>query len=101
MSMHWGKVPGDTVRDRAVRLAGALAELAQRELSLSHAGVLTPVHARVTDLPGLIEREVTDHGTATLEAPQIGARFTISTDTGLWEAATPQSAEILRAKFHH
>jgi hypothetical protein len=55
MSMHWGEVPGDSVRDRAVRLAGALAELAQRELLLSQVGVLTPVHARVTDLPGMID----------------------------------------------
>jgi hypothetical protein len=100
MSMHWGEVPGNTVRDRAVRLAGALAELAQRELLLSQAGVLTPVHARVTDLPGMIEREVTEHGSATLESPHLGARFTISVETGLWEAPTPQVADLLRAKFH-
>lgn len=100
MSMYWGEVRGDTVRDRAVRLAGALAELAQRELLLSQAGVLTPVYARVTDLPGMIEGEVAEHGSATLEAPQLGARFTISADAGLWEAATPQTVELLRAAFH-
>lgn len=100
MSMYWGEVPGDTLRDRAVRLAGALAELAQRELLLSQAGVLTPVYARVTDLPGMIESEAAQHGSATLEAPHLGARFTLSPQTGLWEAATPQTAELLRAAFH-
>jgi hypothetical protein len=100
MSMHWGELPGDSPRDRAGALAGALAELSQRELLLSHAGVLTPIATRVTDLPGLIEREIIESGTAIIEAPHLGAKFTLSADTGLWEAPTAQVAALLRAKFH-
>ncbi|GDY00491.1 hypothetical protein LBMAG48_28940 [Phycisphaerae bacterium] len=100
MSGFWGEISGDSVRERAIRLAGALAELSQQKILLSQNGISQPVQARVTDLPGMIEREVADCGTAFLEAPQLGARFTLSTDAALWEAPTPQIADVLRRKFH-
>lgn len=97
--MIWGEVAGDSSRERSVRVAGALAELAQTQLLISQGGVMTPVQARVTDLPGMIEAEIAAIGTVVLEAPRLGARFTLSAETAMWEAPTPQVAEMLRAKF--
>lgn len=97
--MIWGEVAGDSSRERSVRVAGALAELAQTQLLLSQRGVMTPVQARVTDLPGMIEAEIALTDTAVLEVPQLGARFTLSAATAVWETSTPQVAEMLRAKF--
>lgn len=97
--MIWGEVAGDSSRERGVRVAGALAELAQTQLLLSQRGVMTPVQARVTDLPGMIEAEIALTDTAVLEAPRLGARFTLSAEMAMWEASTPQVAEMLRANF--
>jgi hypothetical protein len=96
MSTFWGTIAGDTPRDRAVRIAGTLAELGQTQLLLHKQGVPVPVFARVTDLPGMLLETLASEGLATLDAPQLGATCTLSADTAMWQAASPQAAALLR-----
>ena len=47
-------VPGGTVFEQAVRIAGALAELGVTDLVFKRAGACTGLLARQTDLPGML-----------------------------------------------
>lgn len=51
-----GSVPGHTFHERAVAAAGLLAEFGVTRLLLVEAGTKTELAARVTDLPGVMER---------------------------------------------
>lgn len=53
-----GSVPGHTFRERAVAAAGVLAELGVTRLLLFEAGATKELVARITDLPGEMERAV-------------------------------------------
>lgn len=88
-----GFVPGPDAHARAVRLAGALAELGVLTLTLSQAdGSIRTLAARQTDLPALLV------GTAcTLRSTEFGIDIEIRPDSIMWRTADPQVAEHLTA----
>ena len=49
------RVPGDSLREQATRLAGAIAELGVTRLELhTPSGIIRDLHTRATDLPALL-----------------------------------------------
>lgn len=100
MSEVRGMIGGATPGERAVRLAGALAEMSQTRLVLHVGGAEVELQARVTNLPGVLVDEVTRRGGARVEAPALGAVFTLSAEGGTWACGDAHVAERLRAKLH-
>ena len=72
----WRPVPGATVRERAVRLAGALAELGERRILVQRGGAVALLEPRQTDLPGvvlgLVECDLIKAETLGVEAAIVG-----------------------------
>ncbi|MFO0832707.1 MAG: hypothetical protein U0637_12805 [Phycisphaerales bacterium] len=101
MSAHRGVIAGATSQERAVRLAGALAEMSQTRLLLRIGGAEVEVAARVTNLPGALVDEITRVGQVQLSAPGIGAAFELTPDSGSWECGEPSVAEQLRRKLQY
>ncbi len=99
MSATQGPIPGETPLARATAVAGLLAELGQMRLTLRVFGADVELQARVTNLPGTLVEEVVRSGSAHLEAPALGASFTITKDGGTWECAEPHAAAQLRARL--
>lgn len=100
MSGVRGMIGGATPAERATRLAGTLAELSQTRLVLHVGGAEVELQARVTNLPGVLADEVSRRGEARVEAPALGAVFTLTAEGGTWECGDAQVAERLRAKLH-
>ncbi|HYF16058.1 MAG TPA: hypothetical protein VD971_13395 [Phycisphaerales bacterium] len=100
MSQDAGLIAGATVRDRAVNLAGCLAELGQARLVLRSGGTEIGLAARVTDLPGVVEERVSADGEAVIEAPGLGAVFRVTRDSGFWTCGDPNAAAELRRRLH-
>lgn len=100
MSGARGMIGGATPAERATRLAGALAEMSQTRLVLHVGGAEVELQARVTNLPGVLMDEVSRRGEARVEAPALGAAFTLTQDGGTWECGDASVAERLRAKLH-
>ena len=83
-------VPGATAQERAIRLAGALAELGITQLVLVRPdGTREQLHARRTDLPAILSSAQS----GTLEAPAL--RITLGSLS--WESTDPALADRLRA----
>lgn len=89
-----GPVPGADVREQAVRVAGALAELGVIRLILeSEDGSPRELKARETDLPGVIAASPG----CVLAAPEWGITVRIRTDDLEWEALDVRSAAVWEA----
>jgi len=85
-----GSIPGDTPRERAVNLAGWLAEQGVQELTLAG----RPLGARETDLPGAINAALEEAGAVDLVSE--GLRVAITREECVW-SRTPRKAEPDRA----
>jgi hypothetical protein len=87
-------IPGATVREQAVLVAGILAELSVQELEVVEGGQLRRVRARETDLPGVLESS----GLERVECTVIGVVLH-RTGTGLvWsESDAARAREFRRA----
>jgi hypothetical protein len=70
------EIPGATAWERAVNLAGLLAELGETRLVLEAGGSRRELSARDADLPGELSRV----DQAVLTAPKAGARFVVTPD---------------------
>lgn len=97
-----GTIEGNTTRQRAIRLAGCLAELGEgRLLTIDEGGTaLGELHARETDLPAWIERAIATTGAARLRAPDLGADFILTRESGSWSCGDPQVGALLRQGLH-
>jgi hypothetical protein len=88
-----GQVPGGGARERAVRLAGALAELGVTRLVFQRPGDQPrELAARTTNLPGLI-LEAAD---GVLSAPALGLEVRIRADRLVWLATDERRAAAMR-----
>ena len=85
-----GVVPGAGPRERAVVIAGALAELGVQRVRVSDDRSVRELAARSTDLPG----ELLKAGECTIEAEAIGIVIRFGADSAEW---TGESAEFERA----
>jgi hypothetical protein len=70
------EIPGKTSWERAVNLAGLLAELGETMVVIETEGARRELKARATDLPGEVSR--LDRGV--LIAPGSGLRFVVGPD---------------------
>lgn len=90
-----GEVPGVDARDRAVRLAGALAELGEKRIVLVRGdGEREELAVRGTDLPGAI---VAAGAGAVLECGNLGLIVRVMPDAFEWEATRDEAARTLIA----
>jgi hypothetical protein len=71
------EVPGETVWERAVNLAGWLAEIGEQRVVIECAGVRRELMARVSNLPAEIVATA-EAGGGTLTAEKAGIRFLMS-----------------------
>jgi hypothetical protein len=73
-------IHGDTLQERLVNLAGALAERGARELIVADGERETRLVARETDLPGELEAAIerAPANAVTVIAPTIGVRAAVS-----------------------
>jgi len=69
------EIPGATAWERAVNLAGLLAELGERRLVLETGGTRRELNTRLTDLPGELTR-----ADRCVVATGSGLRFAVSPD---------------------
>lgn len=99
MSTVGGHIHGASNAERAIRLAGALAELSQTRLILRLSGAEVELSARITNLPAALLDEVARTGEAHLSAPAIGANFQLSGSTGSWACSDVQTADELRRRL--
>ncbi len=86
-----GVVPGATIDEAAVRLAGALAELSEVKIEVRSGGGLRVVDARKTDLPGVV-RACAAAGGGTLACLGLGVRITVSREGLEWRADDAETA---------
>jgi hypothetical protein len=83
-----GQVPGANARERAVRLAGALAEIGVLTLTFTGPdGTSRLLAARQTDLPG----SLLDRGICSLCCTELGIDVEIGPDAITWRAADPDA----------
>lgn len=78
-----GAIAGPDAHARAVALAGFLAELGVQSLELSSAAGRQILHARATDLPGLLARFALCRLSAT------GLAIDVTADAVTWHADPP------------
>jgi len=90
-----GAIPGNTMREQAVALAGALAELGVTSVTITDAsGERFELSARVTDLPGTLTH-LAQAGGGVLEAD--GLRVDVTLQTLSWTAQGERADEFRRA----
>jgi hypothetical protein len=70
------EIPGATAWERAVNLAGLLAELGETRLLLEMGGARRELKVRAIDLPGELSRM----DGCVLVAPAMGVRFVVGPD---------------------
>jgi hypothetical protein len=68
------EITGATAWERAVTLAGLLAELGEKRVVLEAGGLVRELRARETDLPA----ELVRLGRGVLVAPTVGVRFAVT-----------------------
>lgn len=85
-----GRIPGDSAAERAVAIAGLLAELGVQSLELRTPAGARTLYARTTDLPGLLTREAP----CRLEAP--GLTIDVARDAADWQASPEVAARLAR-----
>jgi poly(A) polymerase Pap1 len=100
MSEHQGIIAGGSARERAVMLAGCLAELGQTKLLMRAHGADVELTARVTNLPAFIMEEIERTGMATITAPALCATFNVSQSTGTWTCADAGAAALIAQRLH-
>lgn len=77
MSSDTVNIPGESVLERAATAAGVLAELSAKTVEYNAGSVRRELVARRTDLPGVIERGVTDHGRASVVGAGVEFEFSV------------------------
>ncbi len=91
-----GVVPGATVEEAAVRLAGALAELSEVKIEVRSGGSSRVVDARKTDLPGVV-RACAAAGGGTLVCLGLAVTVVIRRERLEWRAEDGETARRLTA----
>ncbi|MBX3376938.1 MAG: hypothetical protein KF678_08045 [Phycisphaeraceae bacterium] len=77
------RVPGGTVFEQAIRVAGAMAELGVSDLVFKRAGTCTGLTARQTDLPGML---ATMPPGSRLECASLGVVVEMRSSSLVWSA---------------
>ena len=88
-----GDVPGRDARERAVRLAGALAEMGVTRLVVEAGWVSREVRARETDLPEVVLRSLG----AVIASPELGIEVEIGSERLVWRARDEAAAAMMGA----
>lgn len=89
-----GETPGRDAAERAIRVAGALAELGATRLVLhTEVGGTLVLEARRTDLPGAILGAAPG---SVLECTELGLEIQIGSGSLRWRARDPAAAEAFR-----
>lgn len=83
------RVPGATLRDQAIRVAGALAELGAVAVVVERAGIRAELAARSTDLPGVLVAGVG----GVLRCDPLGIEIYITADGLEWSAQDQAAAQ--------
>jgi hypothetical protein len=89
-------VEGDAF-DRAVRLAGFLAEQGIEDLTVTHPGPRRPCRARSTDLPGLLAALAGEDHTSLVTLETSVATFNVGPSSIDWTTPHPSLATVLLA----
>lgn len=94
---HSGLIPGATLRDQAIALAGLLAEHGVTSLTWTdHAGS-RDLATRQTDLPGLILHAVHRGEIVSLRAQSLDLTVQVAPDALAWMTMSDHTAHLLRA----
>lgn len=100
MSPRTGVVPGVSDRERAIAIAGCLAELGAQRLVITTHHHDQVVHARTTNLPALLLDALRRHDVVMVHADTLGVTFSLHAASATWTAATDAAGEELGRTLH-